>query len=313
MKLARFWARQTGEATDASGQRIQASARGWSDQSVEDAAAVAREIATKVAARVAAGQGKAKQYGYGDRPLPEPVIQNLADASGGVAGVITRNAYGALVMNSRDMMFIDIDREGSAAPGGPAPVAGQDVVQDIANELAAGIASLFGKPKVAGLPPTPAPMPQAQAADPVVAGMQDVAARHGLSLRIYKTAAGYRGLVFNRRFDPSSSETEALLREFGSDQLYIRLCKMQESFRARLTPKPWRLNLNEPPVSFPFEGGNEEARFYEWVGKYTAASAGYATCRFLAGFGAGPVDPALQPLIAYHDQETKVGANLPLA
>ena len=313
MKLARFWARQTGEAIDSSGQRIQASARGWSNQSMDEAAAVAREIAAKVAARVAAGQGKAKQYGYGDRPLPEPVIQSLGDPSGGVAGVITRNAYGALVLNSRDLMFVDIDHDGSAAAAPGTTAGGQDVVQDIANELAAGIASLFGKPKPAGLPPTPAPIPQAQAADRVVAGIQRVAQQHSLSLRIYKTAAGYRALIFNRRFDPTSPETEALLREFGSDALYIRLCKMQESFRARLTPKPWRLNMNQPPVSFPFQGSDEEACFYEWVGKYTAASAGYATCRFVAGYGAGPVDPALAQLIAFHDQETKVGANLPLA
>ncbi|HEV2690536.1 MAG TPA: hypothetical protein VGV35_18390 [Bryobacteraceae bacterium] len=306
MKLARFWIRQPGEATDSSGQRVRVTSRGWSNESMEAAAAVAREMARKVAERVASGQPKAKQYGYGDRPLPEPVIQELRDESGAANGVITRNAYGALVMNTRDLMFVDIDREGSASP---AAVTGQDVVQDIANELVSGLSSLFGKPA----PPTPAPALQRPAADGVVTEIQRVAARNNLSVRIYKTAAGYRALIFNLRFDPTSAQTEALLREFGSDALYIRLCKMQESFRARLTPKPWRLGMSQPPVSFPFEGPNEEARFYEWVGKYTAASQRYATCRFVAGFGAGPIDAGLQPLIAYHDQETKVGSTLPLA
>lgn len=268
---------------------------------------VARDIARKVAERVAAGDQKAKQYGYGDRPLPEPVIQELRDESGSASAVITRNVYGALVMNARDLMFVDIDREGSSAA---TSAAGQDIVQDVAQELISGLSSLFGKPKPAG---PPMPVQQPVAADPVVAEIQRVAARNNLSLRIYKTAAGYRALIFNMRFDPASGQSDAVLREFGSDALYMRLCKMQESFRARLTPKPWRMGMSQPPVSFPFEGANDEARFYQWVAKYTAASAGYATCRFVGGFGGGSIETGFPALIAYHDQETKASSGLPLA
>jgi len=303
MKLARFWTRQPGEATGAGGESVRVTSRGWSNQSMEDAAVVAREIATKVAQRVASGDPKARQYGYGDRPLPEPVIQELRDSSGASSGVITRNAYGALVLNTRDLMFVDIDREG--APAGVAAT-----VQDFAQELVSGLSSLFGNPKPVGAVPV---QQQGFAIDSVVTGIQQVAQRNNLSVRIYKTAAGYRVLIFNLRFDPASPQTEALLREFGSDALYIRLCKMQESFRARLTPKPWRLGMPQPPVSFPLAGPNEEAQFYEWVGKYTAASARYATCRFVAGFGSAPLDPELQPLIAYHDKETRIDSPLPLA
>ncbi|HYL74652.1 MAG TPA: hypothetical protein VEU96_10630 [Bryobacteraceae bacterium] len=305
MKLARFWARQPGEATDSSGELVRVTSRGWSNESPEAAAALAREIARKVAERVLAGDPKAKQYGYGDRPLPEPVIQELRDESGAASAVITRNVYGALVMNAGDLMFVDIDREGSAPP---AP--GQDIVQDVAQELMSGLSSLFGQPKPA-TPPMPVQHPAA--ADPVVAEIQRVAQRNNLSLRIYKTAAGYRALIFNMRFDPASAQAESLLREFGSDALYMRLCKMQESFRARLTPKPWRMGMSQPPVSFPLEGPNDEARFYEWVAKYTAASAGYATCRFIGGFGAGSIADGFPALIAYHDQETKATSGLRLA
>ena len=305
MKLARFWTRQPGEATDRSGQRVRVTSRGWSNESPDAAAVVAREIARKVAERVAAGEPKARQYGYGDRPLPEPVIQELRDESGSASAVITRNVYGALVMNARDLMFVDIDREGSAAPA-----AGPDIVQDVAKELISGLSSLFGKTKPAG---PPMPVQQPLTADPVVTEIHRVAERNNLALRIYKTAAGYRALIFNMRFDPASSQSEALLREFGSDALYMRLCKMQESFRARLTPKPWRMGMSQPPVSFPFEGSNDEARFYEWVAKYTASSAGYATCRFIGGFGAGSIEAGFPALIAYHDQETKATSGLRLA
>jgi hypothetical protein len=202
-------------------------------------------------------------------------------------------------MNARDLMFVDIDREGAAAPAG--------IAQDIAQELVSSVFSLFGKAK------PPAPPPPAPAADAVVNGIQRVAERHNLSARVYKTAAGYRVLIVNARFEPGSGESEALLREFESDALYIRLCKMQESFRARLTPKPWRCNLPQPPVSFPFEGEKEEARFYGWVAKYTAACQGYATCRLVGSFGGGAMEPAFQELVAYHDQETKANSGLPLA
>ena len=59
----------------------------------------------------------------------------------------------------------------------------------------------------------------------------------GFGFRIYRTRAGFRLLVTSGTFDPSAAETLALLKEFGSDPLYIRLCKAQECFRARL----WQL------------------------------------------------------------------------
>jgi hypothetical protein len=294
MKLARFWTRQPGEARG-----VRVTARGWSNDSLEAAAAVARDRARKVAERVASGQPKANQYGYGDRPLPEPVIREFRDGGDTPTAVITRNVYGALVMNARDLMFVDIDRESATAPAG--------IAQDIAQELVSSVFSLFGKAK----PPAPPPPPPA--ADAVVTGIQRIVECHNLSARVYKTAAGYRALIVNARFEPGSGESEALLREFESDALYIRLCKMQESFRARLTPKPWRCNLSQPPVSFPFEGQKEEARFYGWVAKYTATCQAYATCRFVGSFGAAPMEPVFQDLVAYHDQETKASSALPLA
>jgi hypothetical protein len=62
-------------------------ARGWSNESIEDARRVARELAQKVAGRLATGQDDRKQYLYGDRPLPEPIIREMGDTA-----VLTRNA-----------------------------------------------------------------------------------------------------------------------------------------------------------------------------------------------------------------------------
>ena len=257
MKLARFWTKERGEAIGPDGQ-VGVTARGWSNESIEDARRVARELAQKVAERVASGPHIKKQYLYGDRPLPEPVIRELADGA-----VVTRNAYGSLVLNTRDLMFVDIDRE--------------------------------DQPAVA------------------TAQIQRVAETNGLAARVYKTAAGYRALITSERIEAGSPRSETLLQQFGSDPLYVRLCKMQESFRARLSPKPWRCGESVPPVTFPFVTPQEELQFRQWEARYTPAAARFATCKYLTWIGAGRMHPALEELVYQHDVETKASSTLQLA
>ena len=258
MKLARYWTRQFGE-TMGPGGRIRVAARGWSDESPQQAAAVARDIAQRVAQRIASGETKG-QYLYGDRPLPEPILREFS--SGGTPrAAITRNMYGALVLNVQDLMMIDIDRQDNQ----------------------------------------------------VLNNIQRATESNNLASRVYKTAAGHRVLITNTPFAPGTPQSENLLRQFGSDPLYIRLCHMQQSFRARLTPKPWRCGLSVPPVSFPYETPQEEARFREWEAQYQAASASYATCRYLTSFGGIRIAPEFEELVYDHDQESKASTQLPLA
>ena len=276
MKIARFWTRADDEFGD-----VRVTARGWSDESIDAARAKAREIARRVAERVAGGFGKAHRYPYGDRPLPEPVIRELAGA------IVTRNVYGALVLNTDHLMFVDVDRKESPKPAGSGGL----------------FSSLFGKPKA----PEPAPI------DPAVAWMRGVAESHNLSARFYETAAGYRLIVTNAPFKAGSDETEALLGEFRADPLYMRLCRMQESFRARLTPKPFRIEYSNPPVEFPFETPADQAKQDRWVAGYEAKSAPFATCRFMETFGATNVLPEFEELVRFHDEATKANRPLGLA
>jgi hypothetical protein len=300
MKLAKYWARGSEEFE---GQR--ATARGWSNTSVDEAREVARKTAARVAQKLAAGGDKG-QYLYGDRPLPEPIVREFLDSSGATRAAVTRNAYGALVLNTRDMMFIDIDRDETATP---APAA--ETVQAVADLLTSGLRSLFGKSAPPPPLPPPPPPPSAPVSD-VPAEIVAIIERHQLSTRVYKTAAGYRLLVTDARYTPDDPRAQALLQQFGSDPLYVRLCSMQQSFRARLTPKPWRCDLGVPPVTFPFETPQAEAQYAEWVRKYTAATRMYATCRFLDSTG-DKMESDFEELIAFHDQETKAKTSMPLA
>jgi len=263
MKLAHYWTRQPGEATTSRGRRIRVLSRGWSDESMEQAAVVARDMAQRVARRIASGEMKSQQYMYGDRPLPEPILRQFQNG-GSPRAVITRNMYGALVMNSQDLMFVDVDRDENRA-------------------------------------------------DLVMNDIRRVTDANGLAARLYKTAAGYRVLITNAPFQPGSTQSEHLLRQFGSDPLYVRLCSMQQSFRARLTPKPWRCGLPVPPVDFPYETFQDEARFREWEARYKATSAGYATCLYLATLGGVRITPEFEDLVYEHDQEAKANSHLPLA
>ena len=253
MRLAKFWGRDSAEVDD-----VSVTARGWSDESMDAARAKAREIARHVADRVLNHPGVKEKYPYGDRPLPEPVLKTFPAGT----AVITRNLYGAEILNTDEMMFVDIDRDD----------------------------------------------PRPRKVD-----VESVAAKHGLSGRVYETYAGYRVILTNRKFMPGSPEAEALMHEFGADQMYVRLCKMQISFRARLTPKPWRCDWYNPRGSgYPIEDSWLQELFDQWVREYNEHASRYATCQLVGTFGS-EVLPEFSELIAYHDVVSKSGSGLPLA
>jgi hypothetical protein len=104
-----------------------------------------------------------------------------------------------------------------------------------------------------------------------------------------------------------------MLKLFDSDPLYMRLCRIQKSFRARLTPKPWRCGSSKLKVGFPFTGPHDQTRFNNWQAQYEPLANRFATCRFLAEIGNSPVDPLVQALVTVHDTTTKAMSGLPLA
>jgi hypothetical protein len=292
VKLARFWTREPGEATGPGGTRVRVVARGWSNESLEAARALARTTARRMAERLVSGRPEPGRYLYGDRPLPEPILKEFAGGAGSQpAAVVTRNAYGALVLNAPQLMFVDIDR--ADTPEAAAPGA----------DLVSGILSLFGR--AAPSPPKGRSL--------VLDDIQRVAEANGLGARVYRTAAGHRAIVTGSRLDAGSGTSEALLQQFSADPLYVRLCRLQQSFRARLTPKPWRCGLRPPPVSFPFDTPQAEAQFRAWEASYVATSTRHATCRYLAVCGDTRIAPEFEDLIRYHDQETRADTTLPLA
>lgn len=96
-----------------------------------------------------------------------------------------------------------------------------------------------------------------------------------------------------------------------SDILYMRLCQAQESFRARLTPKPWRCGVKNPPNRFPWEQPSQENLFRSWQQQYEQSSTRFGVCHLVRELGDTRPHPRIAPVLALHDQ--LACSNLPLA
>ena len=94
-----------------------------------------------------------------------------------------------------------------------------------------------------------------------------------------------------RSTNPTRADSLEILQALGSDPLYVRLCQAQACFRARLTPKPWRCQVQPPPNQYPWENANEEARYRAWERDYLAGSARYAVCRLIKELGPAETHP----------------------
>ncbi|MEZ6193158.1 MAG: hypothetical protein R3C45_17940 [Phycisphaerales bacterium] len=225
-------------------------------------------------------KAEAPQYPYPDRPIREPVIDQV-HRDGRVVAAITRNGYGALVLNTSDVMFIDID----------------------APEVSGGWGLLRRKQGWAVgelLQTTAAKLNTLAESDPL------------LGFRLYQTAAGLRVLVTGRTFDPVSDESDGIMTKLNADPRYMQLCRMQACFRARLTPKPWRCGVPRSPWTFPYPDDRRREDFEAWQRQYERAASGYAVCQPVASIGAAEPDDGTRPILIWHD-ELACSEGLPLA
>jgi hypothetical protein len=285
MNIPKYWARSR-QSVSGPGKKIFLQNWQGSDLSVEDAHAKAVARAGEIARKIARGEAL-DRYGYSDRPLREEIKEAVQSRFREEVGLVTRNAYGALILNSTDAMFIDIDIPGMDKPrqsGG-----------------------LFGGGK--------GPF-QLEPYLPTVRQVEAWSARHPeYGIRIYATFAGLRCLILNPVFNPRSEDADRILQELKSDPLYIRLCKAQECFRARLTPKPWRCGLRQPggALRYPRDTPELEGEFRMWEKQYDTTAEKYATCSFVKQIGSQVVHPNVEAVLEYHDRVTRPESNLPLA
>jgi hypothetical protein len=194
--------------------------------------------------------------------------------------MVTRNRYGSLVLNTANILFLDVDlgREGL---------------------LGRVLSVLFRRGR--------------SLEDRTLDGIEkSLATRPGESFRIYRTARGFRVMGMSGSHDPRSEATQSMMRAGGVDRAFMNLCRVQGCFRARLTPKPWRIGVSHPRLIFPLEGEALQ-RHEEWCREYEAASVNYSVCRLVKEIGPPATDPVIRRVLAAHDEACGVGRDLPLA
>lgn len=112
--------------------------------------------------------------------------------------------------------------------------------------------------------------------------------------RVYRTAGGLRYIEVSRPWRPESQQTQRLMSLLYADPLYMLLCRKQETFRARLTPKPWRSELVDRSRDYlsdyfaPVNEGDDEA-----------------VCELIQTIGAKTILKDFREMVEVHDACTK--------
>lgn len=162
-------------------------------------------------------------------------------------GVLTVNSYGAIILNADRMLIVDVDIAGEADESANAQVS------------------------------------KRQALTALKVWQEE----NGGDFRVYKTAGGLRYIETSKEWQPSSLKTKALMTNLYADPKYSLLCNTQETFRARLTPKPWRYKDYDTYIQDEEEAEN------------------VAVCELIDIVGEKKIDDSFKDLIRLHDKKTK--------
>jgi len=118
-----------------------------------------------------------------------------------------------------------------------------------------------------------------------------------LGFRVYRTRNGLRYLCTTTAFDPVNRQTQRLMHNLYVDPLYARLCRFQSTFRARLTPKPWRVDSAQYTNRFVHD---------RITGMVLPEANPYTVCHLIEIIGLPTIRPEFEPLITLHDAYCRV-------
>jgi len=161
------------------------------------------------------------------------------------------------------------------------------------------------------------------------------------SFRLYQTPAGFRIIATHDVVLPSNRLVAEWFAYFHADTNYVRLCQVQQCFRARITAKPWRLSEVEnnklakdiPAKDFWFgsestdaESGIEQHQDAlkarkQWMADYDKYAKNYRACHYVESMvgkevarESGSGAPShIDEFIQWHDRACQVNKALPMA
>lgn len=261
---------------------------GWSDESQE----LAKELGDSRAKNIGTliGQKKiirSESYGYSKTPLREEILEEIKDEN--IKIIITRNSYGCEVLNTNNVIFIDVDLFVKAPKRSIMDVL---LGRNRFNKLEAKNTLEIEKLKL----------------------LENFCKKNpDFGFRIYKTAAGLRYLVTTHLNLPDQKIIQELFKSLDCDPYYAKLCLLQKSFRARLTPKPWRCGIDRPSIRFPYESIDQLNLHKNWLSKYSQVSKNFQTTSFVKTIGQAKVLDEILKVVNIHDERTIGGSNRELA
>lgn len=325
MLVPKYWAEASAKHRQR-GKQVTVRRFGWSNDSAEEAQRNAQSRADEALTRVVAGEKllrrepKVPYNGAEGVPIREEVLERHGDT------VITRNIYGARCLNTPDVLFADID----FATG---PRLRFVLVVMLALAATAVLAGWYFRggylALLSGLMALLVGYSLAQMLHAaylrLTGGVEAQARRHvegfmrahpDWHLRLYRSPAGFRALVLHRRFDPAEAAVGEFFRALGADPVYVRMCQRQQCFRARISPKPWRIgiaaHIRSRPGVWPVQPEHLPER-ERWIEDYERRARDFASCRFVAAFGQGRIDRDADDVRALHDEFCRSDYDLPLA
>lgn len=298
---------------------------GWSDSSQTDAQQHAEQRAQDAMARIQSGEPllrrepKRAYNGADGVPIREEIINRVGDT------IITRNGYGALCLNTPNVLFADVDFALQVPVRWLLVIGGLELLFALLLATVAG----WGVGLVAGVLGLLLAYPLANALYKVWLGLgggpeqqartridRFSAAHPDWHLRLYRTPAGFRVLAMHRLFDPVEPAVADSFAALGTDPLYQQMCRHQRCFRARVSPKPWRIglarHLRPRPGIWPVSEAGMALR-QQWVADYNRLAERFAACHFVGQLGSQTVHPDALSVQRLHDELCRAGTPLPLA
>jgi hypothetical protein len=301
---------------------------GWSDISQAEAMAHAESRAKEALERIATGEKlrrRERRAPYGGAeglPIREEIVRRHGET------IITRNVYGALCLNTPDVLFADIDEDVPWKPGKSCLIF---LVVFLIAAFGIGFFWIGKWQAVAALMALAlvlAPMASGLAhrlAIRLGGGMEKfsrhridraIAERRDWRFRLYRTPLGFRVLATHRTFDPRSAEVAEFFAATGTDPQYAAMCRAQNCFRARVTPKPWRIGMHRRIPggrgTWPVKTESLPAR-EAWLREYESLAEGHAACAFIGEFGDVADAASTRAVQSLHDQLCKAESGLPVA
>ncbi len=322
MIIPKYWA-EAKITTQLEKRQITIKRFGWSDLNIEEAQTHAETRVAEALEKLKSHQDirkfdhKIPYNSHEGLPIREEIIDQLDDV------IITRNSYGALCLNTPDVLFADIDF--NYTPSRRFYLLGIGLLMLI-NIF---VAVLFKSWWVLGIGiflsfvlinfyatllfnlhnkfmETPEQFT-------LKLIRQFSKQHHDWHLRIYRTPKGFRVLVMHQIFDPRGNEAQLLFNALQADPNYVHMCKNQNCFRARISPKPWRVGVEALRSGvWPVKEQAMCARKV-WVDEYQMHAKKYASCKFIEQLGSQMMHPKAKRVQSIHDQYCNANINLEIA